>query len=183
LQALWLATEGDTAAAEAEASALTAAEAAQSASSAPSVYTGLEQSYAVLCTDTADPRTPAAYEAAARLADARAGGFGLYWAWSEEVCANWPGSAGQDVYTGPWNRWTANPILVIGVTGDPVTPYSGSIAMARDLARGRLLTVDGYGHTEFANPSTCAAIDEINYLTTGALPAAGSVCQQDGTPF
>src|SRR5205807_719325 len=52
-----------------------------------------------------------------------------------------------------------------------------------DLARARLLTVRGYGHTEFTNPSTCAADYEVRYLTTGALPPAGTVCQQDGTPF
>jgi len=183
LQALWEASDGNTSAAQADASALTASGAAQLSSSAASVYAGVEQSYAVLCTDTADPRTPGAYEAAASQAEARSGGFGLFWAWNEEACANWTGQGGQDTYTGPWNRVTANPILVVGLTGDPETPYSGSVAMARDLARARLLTVDGYGHTEFANPSTCATIDEINYLTTGALPAAGSVCQQDGTPF
>jgi len=182
LQALWSASEADTAA-QAPASAPAAVQAAQPAASAPSVYTGVEQEFATLCTDTADPREPAAYVAAAQQASARAGGFGLFWAWTEEACANWPGEAGQDRYTGPWNRWTASPILVIGITGDPATPYSGSVAMARDLARARLLTVDGYGHTEFANPSTCATDDEVRYLTTGALPAAGSVCAQDGTPF
>lgn len=72
---------------------------------------------------------------------------------------------------------------MIGVTGDPATPYQGSVAMSRDLARARLLTVDGFGHTEFANPSTCATNDEVRYLTTGALPAPGAVCKQNGTPF
>jgi TAP-like protein len=72
---------------------------------------------------------------------------------------------------------------VIGNTGDPATPYQGAVAMSRDLARARLLTVDGFGHTEFANPGTCAVNDEISYLTTGALPPAGTVCPQNGTPF
>lgn len=69
------------------------------------------------------------------------------------------------------------------MTGDPVTPYRGSVAMARDLARARLLTVDGLGHTEFANPSTCATRDEVRYLTAGALPPRGTVCRQDARPF
>jgi pimeloyl-ACP methyl ester carboxylesterase len=154
-----------------------------SAVASTALYTGLEQSFAVSCADSADPHQPRDYAAAARLANARAGGFGLFWAWNEEPCALWPRAAGQDRYAGPWNRRTASPILVIGVTGDPATPYQGSVAMSRDLARARLLTVDGFGHTEFANPSTCATNAEIDYLTAGTLPPAGTVCQQDGTPF
>ena len=146
-------------------------------------YLGVEQSFAVLCADSADPHRVSDYAAAARLARARAGGFGLFWAWNEEACARWPHAAAQDRYAGPWNRRTANPILVIGNTVDPATPYQDAVAMARDLARARLLTVDGFGHTEFANPSTCATSDEIRYLTTGALPRRGAVCKQNGTPF
>jgi hypothetical protein len=143
----------------------------------------IEQIFAVSCADSANPREAADYVAAARLGEMRAGGFGLMAAWEEEFCADWPQTASQDRYAGPWNRWTANPILLIGNTVDPATPYWNSVAMSRDLARARLLTVKGYGHTEFTNPSTCAAGDEVRYLTTGALLPAGTVCQQNGTPF
>jgi pimeloyl-ACP methyl ester carboxylesterase len=143
----------------------------------------IEQIFAVSCADSADPRDPADYATAARLGEMRAGGFGLVPAWEGEFCADWPEAAGQDRYAGPWNRRTANPILLIANTVDPATPYWDSVAMSRDLARARLLTVKGYGHTEFANPSTCAAGDEVRYLTTGALPPTGTVCQQNGTPF
>ena len=52
-------------------------------------------------------------------------------------------SSAEDRYTGPWHCLTATPVLVIGNTGDPATSYQGSVAMSRDLARTRLLTVDG----------------------------------------
>jgi hypothetical protein len=55
--------------------------------------------------------------------------------------------------------------------------------MSHELARARLLTVDGYGHTTGSNPSTCAMNDVVNYTITGALPAPGTVCQQNVTPF
>ena len=61
-----------------------------------------------------------------------------------------------DTYRGPWNASTS-PILVIGNTVDPATPLRNSVVMAHQLANARLLVVDGYGHTEFLNPSTCAA--------------------------
>ena len=99
-----------------------------------------------------------------------------------EPCATWRSSS-QDRYTGPWNRLTAHPILVIGNTGDPATPYQDSVAMSHLLARARLLTVDGFGHTETLNPSTCATDYETRYLLTGALPPVGTVCRQNGQPF
>jgi pimeloyl-ACP methyl ester carboxylesterase len=144
-------------------------------------YTGQEQTNAVLCSDVADPRDPRAYTAAARRSLARSGLAGLTWVWATESCARWP--VGRDAYTGPWNRRTANPILLVGNTHDPATPYAGSVAMARALARARLLTVDGYGHTELSNPSRCAGAYEDRYLLTGALPRAGTVCAQDTVPF
>jgi len=143
----------------------------------------LEQILAVGCADSPNPRDPRAYVAAAKLAYERSGAFGPSFAWMHEPCAMWPRAAAKDRYAGPWNRPTANPILLLGNTVDPSTPYSNSIALSHELARARLLTIDGYGHTEFTNPSTCAEDYEVRYLTTGALPPAGTVCQQDGTPF
>lgn len=55
--------------------------------------------------------------------------------------------------------------------------------MARDLRRARLLTVDGFGPTEFFNPSSCANRYEFRYLVTGVLPPPGTVCQQAVRPF
>ena len=186
LEQLWAETAAHTGAAAAlpvaSASARPAWPAIAAASAGPpGSYTGAEQSFAVTCSDGPNPRHAAAYTAAARLAYDRSGPTGGLWAWSTEACAEWP--ATQDRYTGPWNRRTAHPILLLGITGDPDTPYWDSIALAHDLARARLLTIDGYGHTEFANPSTCATNDLVRYLLTGALPPKGTICQQNGTPF
>jgi pimeloyl-ACP methyl ester carboxylesterase len=146
-------------------------------------YAGQEQQLAVLCSDGPNPGDPGAYPGLARSASARSGAFGAEFTWAAEQCAQWPAAAGRDRYTGPWNRRTASTLLLIGNTGDPTTAYQDSVALARELARARLLTVDGYGHTVEANPSTCALSDEVSYLLTGALPPAGTVCPQDGTPF
>lgn len=64
-----------------------------------------------------------------------------------------------------------------------VRSYQDDLAMAHDLARACLLTVRGYGHTEIANPSTCAMNYELSYLQAGTLPPAATVCQQDTAPF
>jgi pimeloyl-ACP methyl ester carboxylesterase len=175
LQQLWAASAAATATPAASRTAATPA-------TAP-VYMGLEQQLAVQCPDDADPRNLSAYPAAAKLASARSGAFGVADVWGNEPCAQWPGNGTRDRYTGPWNRPTASPILLIGITDDADLPYRDDLAMAHDLARARLLTVRGYGHTELSNPSTCATNYEVSYLQTGALPKAGTVCQQDGTPF
>src|ERR1700683_5185447 len=153
------------------------------AAAPPAVYTGEDQQIAMLCSDSPNPRDPGAYATAARMAYPLSGAFGLEWAWNMEACADWPAAAAQDRYAGPWNRPTASTMLVLGNTGDPVLPYQDSGAMSRDLAHARLLTVDGYGHTEAANPSTCATNDEIRYLLPGPPPPPRTVCQQNATPF
>lgn len=146
-------------------------------------YAGPEQALAMQCADSPNPRDLSAYPAAAQLALDRAGLVGPPQAWTTEPCATWPQAASQDRYDGPWNVPTASTILVIGNTGDPLTPYQSSVAMSRDLSRARLLTVNGYGHTMYQNPSTCALGYMTSYLVTGALPPAGTTCPQDAVPF
>jgi pimeloyl-ACP methyl ester carboxylesterase len=149
----------------------------------PAPYSGQEQQLAVLCSDSPNPRDPGAYPALARLAYARSGAFGPEFTWGSEECAAWPAAASQDRYSGPWNRRTASTILLFGNTGDPTTPYQNSVALSRELARARLLTIDGYGHTETKNPSACAIDNEVRYLIAGVLPPPGAVCLQNATPF
>jgi len=78
-----------------------------------------------------------------------------------------------DPYRGRWGNRTANPVLVIGNTFDPATPLLGAQAMAGALARARLLTLDGYGHTALINPSACVNRFERRYFIDGTLPPRG----------
>jgi hypothetical protein len=176
LQQLWTASSaGNT---------VTGATVTGSAAKSPaddSLYTGHEQNLAVLCSDGPEPRDPNAYAGFAAYGGQQWGPEGMSMTWPTEACAGWP--QGVDAYTGPWNRPTAGTVLVIGNTGDPVTAYQDSVNMSQDLGKARLLTVDGYGHTEVQNPDPCATNYLLSYLGTGALPAKGTVCQQDATPF
>jgi pimeloyl-ACP methyl ester carboxylesterase len=146
-------------------------------------YPGPEQGFAVACAESPNPRHPAAFLVLDPLTYARAGDLGPWWIWIyDEPCASWPAVA-ADRYAGPWDRPTANPILVIGNTFDPETPYEGAVAMADKLASARLLTVDGYGHSALLNPSTCASQHVSDYLIDGTLPPEGTVCPQTHQPF
>lgn len=69
----------------------------------------------------------------------------------------------------------AAPILVIGTTGDPATPYQWSVEMAEVLSSGVLYTVEADGHTAFLSVS-CVDDVVIGYLVDLELPGANSGC-------
>lgn len=144
----------------------------------------VEWSPAVYCLDTSGPRNPRAVAPFARFANAQSRGFGPWWVYLSQPCTTWP-VTDPDRYTGPWNRDTANPILLIGNRrGDPATPYTNARAAAGILADARLLTVDTYGHTAaFRGLSTCVDHAAQHYLLTTELPPPGTVCQPDHAPF
>ncbi|MHC5705833.1 alpha/beta hydrolase [Streptomyces tirandamycinicus] len=145
-------------------------------------YPGFEQFYAVACAESPNPRNPRQYVALDRLSTRRAGDLGHWWAWADEPCATWPAKA-ENRYTGPWDRPTAHPVLVVNPTYDPATPYQSAQAMVRQLHDARLLTLDGYGHTALENPSRCVNAYAARYFLTGALPRVGARCTQDVPPF
>ncbi|MGW2118486.1 alpha/beta hydrolase [Streptomyces zhihengii] len=148
----------------------------------PNPYLGEEQSTAVFCGDSPNPRDPGAYHTLAEEEAARAGDTGRYWVWASAGCADWPAVA-EDSYRGPWDRPTANPVLVIGNTDDPSTPLSAARAMTRELADARLLIHDAVGHTALFNPSRCVDARTSRYLVDGVLPPTGTTCRQDVLPF
>jgi pimeloyl-ACP methyl ester carboxylesterase len=150
-----------------------------SGASAPPQSIG--QTFAIRCSESPNPG-PAGFRSLDRFAYDRSGPIGPWWLWTAVGCASWPTSA-ADRYTGPWNRRTTNPVLVVGNTDDPNTPYEGAVAMARQLARARLLTLDGYGHTSGADPSACVFNAYVAYLVGLRLPPRGTVCQPDRVPF
>ena len=70
----------------------------------------------------------------------------------------------------------AAPIVVVGTTRDPATPYEEAVALADQLDSGVLLTRDGDGHTGYNKGNDC--IDEAveGYLLDGDVPADQTTC-------
>jgi pimeloyl-ACP methyl ester carboxylesterase len=69
----------------------------------------------------------------------------------------------------------SNPILVVGNTGDPVTPLPGAQDMAEQLASGVLLIWQGNGHTAY--PKTQCVTAAVNaYLIDLTPPMDGLTC-------
>ena len=73
----------------------------------------------------------------------------------------------------------AAPILVVGTTGDPATPYAWSQAMAQQLESGRLLTWEGNGHTAYGRSGACIQRAVDGYLINGTMPEPGTTCKGD----
>ena len=120
---------------------------------------------AVNCLDRPDRATTEETAALASEWKKVAPNFGEYLAWSNISCSYWQAEA-----TGVPKEITAPgtpTILVVGTVNDPATPYAWSQALAAQLSKGVLLTLDGDGHTAYYQGSKC--IDEIvdNFYLTG----------------
>ncbi|MDQ7906575.1 alpha/beta hydrolase [Phytohabitans sp. ZYX-F-186] len=87
-------------------------------------------------------------------------------------CAYWPGE--RDPYpTGEAKG--APPIVVVGTTGDPATPYEQTAKLADMLGVGVVLTWEGEGHTAY--PQTeCVTRAVDRYLIDLEAPQAGLRC-------
>ena len=88
-----------------------------------------------------------------------------------------------DRYLGPWTETTSSPVLVVGNSYDPATPYHGARIADDLLPRSTLLTYSGWGHTAFALGNTCIDRSVTRYLVTEQPPTEGTVCEPEETPF
>ncbi|MEU8714669.1 MULTISPECIES: alpha/beta hydrolase [unclassified Streptomyces] len=102
--------------------------------------------------------------------------FGDYLAWGMVSCTDWavPGAADHPDVSAPGSA----PILVVGNTGDPATPYEGARKMVESLGKGVgiELTYKGQGHGAYDSKNKCVQSTVNDYLLQGRTPKAGSVC-------
>ncbi|MFC9997290.1 alpha/beta hydrolase [Nocardia sp. NPDC127526] len=141
-----------------------------------------EAFHAIQCSDSVVPTDPAVYSRAAITEDLRVPYFGRISVYSLMACAYWQGHD-ADRYTGPWNRQTSAPILVLNSRFDPATPLDGARAGAAQLSHAQVVVVEGAGHSSMYVPSTCAEQVKREYLFSGQLPPAGTGCAADASPF
>ncbi|WP_432133968.1 MULTISPECIES: alpha/beta hydrolase [unclassified Streptomyces] len=102
--------------------------------------------------------------------------FGEFLAWSLVTCTDWPVAGAADH---PDVRAAGSaPILVVGNTGDPATPYGGARKMAAALGEGVgvELTYRGQGHGAYDSKNKCVQDAVDSYLLDGKVPAPGTVC-------
>ena len=110
----------------------------------------------------------------AALIEAEAPIFGKYQGYGELACADWPVPAKtmrQEI-----TAKGSAPILVIGTTQDPATPYQNAVNLSKTLDNGYLVTYNGEGHTAYMRGSECVDAVVDDYLLTGKVPSADPQC-------
>ena len=70
----------------------------------------------------------------------------------------------------------ATPVLVIGTTQDPATPYAWAKALSRYIVDSRLITLEAEGHTGYGRVSACVDDAVDMYLITGKLGFREKLC-------
>jgi len=110
---------------------------------------------------------------------AKAPSLGIYAALDDTAaldatCSNWP----YPVATLPtkFDAPGAPPILVVGTTNDPATPYAQAVSLSKQLSSGVLVTYQGEGHTIYGQGVTC--IDDVvdAYFIKGTVPSTDPMC-------
>ena len=132
----------------------------------------LAANLAVNCTDLPQP-DPDALFAAAEDIRATAPRFGASYLMIFASCAVWPAPNANE--PAPAAVTGAPPLLVVGTTGDAVTPFVWSEALA-DQLDARLLTRNGSQHTAFGGDNVCTDRAVIPYLIDLVLPPEGWAC-------
>jgi hypothetical protein len=100
--------------------------------------------------------------------------FGKVFAWSLTSCDGF--TARSDEKVPVIHAAGAAPIVVLGTTRDPATPYHWAVDLAHQLASGVLVTRNGDGHTAYHTGNTCIDNTVESYLVSGKVPAAGTHC-------
>jgi pimeloyl-ACP methyl ester carboxylesterase len=128
---------------------------------------------AVNCLDRPVPTDVATYDALGPAFAKASPMFGPAYQYTNLACAFWP--VKPTGHIGPLTADGTPPILLVGGTNDPATPYPWAQAVNKQLAGSVLLTYRGNGHGSY-DSSQCIHAAEDAYLISLALPAVGAVC-------
>lgn len=132
---------------------------------------------AVSCLDAKDRPTVAEMEQQVPRFEKVSPLFGRALALGAAGCSAWPVKA---THPQPAIDATGSaPIVVVGTTRDPATPYENARRLADELKTGVLLSRDGDGHTAYLSGNTCIQKSVDAYLVEGTVPKDGTTCKAE----
>jgi pimeloyl-ACP methyl ester carboxylesterase len=135
----------------------------------------LEANMAVNCLDSRSVATAKAMKAQNAKLQKLSPFFGRYWLNGALGCEQWPYKVAKKPAS--YAAEGSAPILVVGTTGDPATPYWQAQNLANKiLANGHLVTFNGEGHTAYGRSNECVVETVDNYLINGTVAAADPNC-------
>ena len=113
------------------------------------------------------------HQEAAQLAE-MAPTFGPWMSYGGTSCQQWPYPSTRE--RAPITASGSAPILVVGTTNDPATPYRWAENLAGQLENGHLVTYQGEGHTAYNKTNSCINKAVDTYLIHGTVPDADPKC-------
>lgn len=133
-----------------------------------------EAFWSIGCLDDRQSADPDEMRAQAERIQEVAPTMGSFFSYGGVLCAQWPVPVvgGLDDYSADG----AAPILVVGTTNDPATPYAWAESLATTLSSASLLTYEGEGHTAYGSSNACVTDAVDAYLLSGTLPDDGTRC-------
>ena len=134
----------------------------------------LQVIFPVNCLDRSESSDLAHYESDAQALSIKAPTWGPFLAWGSMPCGFWPipaNNAPKEITAAG-----SGPIVVVGNTRDPATPYKWAQAVASTLENGHLITYDGDGHAAYNRSNSCVNDAVDAYLLAGKVPPAGLRC-------
>ncbi|MDQ6748535.1 MAG: alpha/beta hydrolase [Candidatus Dormibacteraeota bacterium] len=135
---------------------------------------------AVTCVDRPAPPRIEDFDRIAADLKATAPYFGASTTYESLPCLYWPVRATGRAH--PIKAPGTPPILVVGATHDPATPYAWARNLAGQLQSGILLTRDGDGHTSI-DKSRCIDDAVAAYLVELRTPPPGTTCGSGAPPL
>ena len=123
-------------------------------------------SQAISCLDISDTRSVSQMTSDGSVMKVRAPVFGPFLTYAGLACKYWkyPPSAKPST-----KLILTNPIMIIGVTKDPATPYSWAKKLQLVFKKSSLVTFVGEGHTGHNRGNKCVDIAVDSYLLQGIL--------------
>lgn len=100
--------------------------------------------------------------------------IGFNFTYSEATLEHWPNHAPE---ARQWDGTKIPPVLLVGTTHDPATPYSMAKKVRSLAPKSVLLTWDGWDHTAYGHGSDCINSNVDGFMLTGKLPTDGTECK------
>ncbi|MCL2422346.1 MAG: alpha/beta hydrolase [Micrococcales bacterium] len=135
----------------------------------------MEAFIAISCADARGDASPEAMAAEVAELQRVSPTFWRYFAYGAIGCDAWPTPVAEQPTS--FTATGAPPIVVIGTTNDPATPYAQAQSLAAMLDSGRLVTYEGEGHCAYISAGSCIQDAVDNFLVNGKVPPDGLKCR------
>ena len=138
------------------------------------VTNSMEAFFAVSCLDSPDTKDLSVLRARADAFAQKAPTWGRFLGWGSLACGYWPVNSRTE--PAAVSAAGSGPIVVVGTTRDPATPYEWSVRLRKELSNAVLISYNGDGHTAYQRSNSCVDKPIDAYYVNGTVPKDGLRC-------